>query len=127
MHYFLSTSTTQSTYFSCIFSFIMIYSAIHQSQGGIFMKQYDSQALEQRVLQVATYFIAHNSTIRATAEQLGYAKSCVHYDLQRRLPKIDRTLYEQAQIILEKNSQERHIRGGEVTKRKFAALRSRKS
>ena len=44
----------------------------------------------------------------------------VHKDVTERLPKINSRLYKQVKAVLEKNKQERHIRGGMATKRKYA-------
>ena len=46
-----------------------------------------------------------------------------HKDVTERLPFIDPALAEQVRKILEKNLSERHIRGGESTKRMYAAKR----
>ena len=42
-----------------------------------------------------------------------------HKDLSERLARIDRTLYAQVKEILELNKAERHIRGGNATRRKY--------
>lgn len=42
-----------------------------------------------------------------------------HKDMTERLYAIDRALYEQAREILDKNKAERHLRGGEATRRKY--------
>lgn len=74
----------------------------------------------ERVLHVAEYINDTNNTIRATAEEFGYSKSCVHNDLSKRLPKIDPELYRKTQKILNQHFAEKHIRGGESTRRKYA-------
>ena len=38
------------------------------------MKEY----IEERVIEVATYIIEHNATVRQTAKQFGISKSTVH-------------------------------------------------
>ena len=43
----------------------------------------------------------------------------VHKDLSERLRSIDRGLYAQARIVLERNKAERHLRGGEATRKKY--------
>ncbi len=40
-------------------------------------------------------------------------------DLAERLRAVDRALYEQARQILDTNKAERHLRGGEATRRKY--------
>ncbi len=48
----------------------------------------------------------------------------IHKDVSERLPYIKPDLAEQVYCILQKNKQERHIRGGMATKRKYAQLRA---
>ena len=75
--------------------------------------------LIERVLQVSGYIKDTHDTIRETAKKFGYSKSTVHNDVSYRLKKIDYKLYEQTRKILEENFAEKHIRGGESTKRKY--------
>ena len=60
---------------------------------------------------------------RAAAEWFGVSKSTVHKDVSERLEQIQPDLYTQVKEILEQNKQERHIRGGLATKRKYALRR----
>ena len=48
------------------------------------------------------------------------SKSTVHKDVSERLEQVQPELYAQVKEILEQNKQERHIRGGLATKRKYA-------
>ncbi|MGL5150193.1 MAG: sporulation transcriptional regulator SpoIIID [Clostridium sp.] len=82
------------------------------------MKDY----IEERVLEVAQYIIDSQATIRKTAKEFGVSKSTIHKDMTERLPKINPTIAEQAQNILELNKSERHIRGGKATKLKYKAI-----
>jgi len=75
--------------------------------------------LEQRACDLAVYMIENRATVRAAAKQFGISKSTVHKDLTDRLEHINKSLYLQVQEILAVNKQERHIRGGLATKRKF--------
>lgn len=72
--------------------------------------------IQDRVLNYANYIISNNCTIRACAKKFNTAKSSVHYDLKYRLPKISLTTYLTVKTILEKNFQEKHLRGGEATR-----------
>ena len=47
------------------------------------------------------------------------SKSTVHKDLTERLKKINRELYQSARGILDTNKAERHLRGGEATRKKY--------
>lgn len=79
--------------------------------------------INQRVIETAQYFINHNSTVRETSKQFGVSKSTTHKDLTERLPRINPILYEQVNNIIEKNKQERHIRGGIATQKKLKGLK----
>lgn len=81
--------------------------------------------MEQRACDVAVWMIDHRATVRAAAEQFGISKSTVHKDLQERLPHCNRTLYAQVKQVMDENKAERHIRGGEATRRKYKGDTSR--
>ena len=74
---------------------------------------------QKRVLEFATYIVENNATIRQTAKYFSMAKSTVHYDIQKRLFGINQQLYEKVKTILKNNFDEKHIRGGEATKRLY--------
>lgn len=76
--------------------------------------------LVERTLNVAGFINGTHETIRAAAKQFGYSKSTIHTDLSKRLQLIDPVLYEETKKILDENFAEKHIRGGESTRRKFA-------
>ena len=75
--------------------------------------------IEERVLNLAKYITKEETTIRDTAKRFGISKSTVHLDLRKRLPKLDRDLYEEVDAILNTNLSERHIRGGMATKERY--------
>lgn len=75
-----------------------------------------------RAVVLGEYIIENKTTVRAAARQFGISKSTVHKDVSERLKKEDPVLYKQVKDILEINKQERHIRGGLATKRKYASL-----
>lgn len=76
--------------------------------------------LKTRVMTVARHIYYTHDTIRKTAKIYGYSKSTVHNDVSVKLRYIDFGLYEKTKKILEENFNEKHIRGGEATKRKYA-------
>ena len=78
-----------------------------------------SDNIDQRACELAVYMIETGATVRITARKFGISKSTVHKDLQNRLPHCNMALYTQVREVLNKNKQERHIRGGMATKRKF--------
>ncbi len=75
---------------------------------------------EDRAVRFALYIIENGATVRQTAGVFGVSKSTVHKDVTERLPAINNKLYRQVKAVLEKNKQERHIRGGQATKLKYA-------
>lgn len=68
---------------------------------------------------LAVYIIETGATVRAAAARFGISKSTVHKDLTERLPHYSHVLYAQVRDVLEKNKQERHIRGGLATRKKY--------
>ena len=81
-----------------------------------------ADTIDQRACELAVYMIETGATVRSTAKKFGISKSTVHKDLQNRLPKANSILYAQVRAVLETNKQERHIRGGMATKRKYQQL-----
>lgn len=75
--------------------------------------------IEERARALAVYIIEHNATVRNAASYMRVSKSTVHKDLSERLRYIDYPLFTQAKAILEQNKAERHLRGGEATRRKY--------
>ncbi len=78
-----------------------------------------SETLEQRACELAVYIIETGATVRAAANHFHISKSTVHKDLSQRLPKYNLVLYTKVRKILDRNKQERHIRGGMATKKKY--------
>lgn len=75
--------------------------------------------IEDRVLVLAEHILKTNDTIRGAALRYGVSKSTVHIDVSKRLKKIDTKMYQKIKKILEKNFSEKHIRGGNSTKKKY--------
>ncbi|MFV0439765.1 MAG: sporulation transcriptional regulator SpoIIID [Lachnospirales bacterium] len=73
----------------------------------------------ERVLQVAIYIIEEKATVRSAGKHFGISKSSIHKDITERLPIIDKDLYNKATFVLKTNKDERHIRGGLATKKKY--------
>lgn len=78
-----------------------------------------ADTIDQRACELAVYMIETGATVRSTAKKFGISKSTVHKDLQNRLPRCNKLLYNQVREVLEKNKQERHIRGGLATRQKY--------
>lgn len=75
--------------------------------------------IEERVIQLAKYIIDNKDTVRGAAKKFGISKSTVHKDVTERLRKINPMLAREIKIILDENKAERHIRGGEATRKKY--------
>ena len=75
--------------------------------------------IKTRACALAVYMIETGATVRAAAQHFGISKSTVHKDLTGRLRQYDPLLYQQAREVLDLNKQERHIRGGMATRRKY--------
>lgn len=73
-----------------------------------------------RTLKEAEYIAETGATVRACAKVFHFSKSTVHKDVTERLENIDRGLYKKVKKVLKKNLAERHIRGGEATRKKYA-------
>ncbi len=73
----------------------------------------------RRVLEVAEYVLGHQATVRDAAKAFGISKSTVHKDLTERLPQVNPVLAQQVREVLGHNKAERHLRGGEATRRKY--------
>lgn len=75
--------------------------------------------IKARVLKEANYIIETNNTIREISKYLKVSKSTVHNDLSKRLKKIDLTLYNKVNQILDYHYSIKHLNGGEKTKLKY--------
>ena len=82
--------------------------------------------IEDRVITVADYIAKTGATVRAAAQKFGYSKSTVHKDVAERLRYIDDELFFKVRKVLDINLKERHLRGGEATKRKYKILLDKK-
>ena len=84
-------------------------------------------AIEKRVLAAAEYIAETGSTVRQTARVLGVSKSTVHKDMETRLPRLSDALAREVAAVFARNKAERHLRGGEATRRRYAQNREDKS
>ena len=81
-----------------------------------------ADTIDERACELAVYMIETGATVRNAAQKFGISKSTVHKDLQCRLPRYNPLLYQQVRTVLDTNKNERHIRGGMATKRKYQKL-----
>ncbi len=87
--------------------------------GGLRLKDY----IRMRVKEVANYIYETKATVRQTAKIYGVSKSTIHKDVTERLLKIDPELANRVKKVLIFNKAERHIRGGEATRRKYKNMK----
>ena len=79
--------------------------------------------IQTRVVDAADFIAGTGATVRACAAKFGVSKSTVHKDMRDRLPKIDKVLARKVDKVLGINRAERHIRGGQATRMKYAKQR----
>ena len=74
---------------------------------------------KERCEALGEFVIETGATVRCAALHFGISKSTVHKDLSHKLKYYNNAMYKEVKEILEKNKAERHIRGGEATRRKY--------
>lgn len=72
-----------------------------------------------RCEEVARYMIENGATVRNAAAKFGISKSTVHKEMTTRLRYVSYPLFLEVREVLETNKAERHIRGGEATRKKY--------
>ena len=77
---------------------------------------------KERCEVLGEYLVENKSTVRAVANRFFISKSTVHKDVTQVLKGVNRSLYEDVQRLLNKNKQERHLRGGEATRLKYSEM-----
>lgn len=75
--------------------------------------------VEERAIELGSYIVEHQATVRAAAKKFGVSKSTVHMDVSERLRRLHPQLYGQVRTVLDINKSERHIRGGMATREKY--------
>ena len=74
---------------------------------------------DDRAVVLGEYIIDTGATVRATAKVFKISKSTVHKDVTERLRRVSPSLYRKVAEVLRVNKEERHIRGGLATKKKY--------
>lgn len=77
----------------------------------------------ERAEKFALYLVENKSTIRKSADVFGVSKSTFHNDVSNKLKNINKYLYAEVKKILDENFKEKHIRGGESTKKKYLIIK----
>ena len=83
------------------------------------MKQY----IEERVLSVADYVINNKATIRETAKVFGVSKATIQKDVTIRIYKLNPIKSSEVEKVILLNKRERHLRGGEATRRRYFRIK----
>lgn len=79
--------------------------------------------IEERVIAEAWCLYENELTVREVAKRFKVSKTTVHIDMRKKLPRIMNLLAIEVDKVLSKNKAERHIRGGEATRRKYSSLK----
>lgn len=82
---------------------------------------YETQ--KERCEALAAYIIEQKATVRQAARVFSVSKSTVHKDITVRLHYLNPALYHAVSEVLAQNKSERHLRGGEATRRKYLQAR----
>ncbi len=79
----------------------------------------------ERIIEEGNYIANTGATVRQTAKLFHFSKSTVHKDVAERLKYVDKELYLRVKKVLKINLDERHIRGGLATKKKYKTLKAK--
>jgi len=82
-----------------------------------------AEDIDRRVYEEARFIVSTGATVRACAARFGVSKTTIHKDMRQRLQRQSPGLAAEVGDVLERNLRERHIRGGQATKRKYSAMR----
>lgn len=85
------------------------------------MKDY----VETRVREIAEYIAETGATVRQCARRFGVSKTTVHKDMRERLPRVCPALTGPVGCAMKRNREDRHIRGGDATRRKYLRKKAR--
>ena len=80
--------------------------------------------VEARVMEIAEYIVDTGATVRQCAKRFGVSKTTVHKDMRERLPVVCPALAAPVARVLRFNREDRHIRGGDATRRKYLRQRA---
>ncbi len=81
-------------------------------------------AHKERCVVLGTYIVENRATVRSTAARFGISKSTVHKDVTEHLRHVNPALCRAVAEVLEQNKSERHLRGGEATRRRYSRIRT---
>ena len=79
---------------------------------------------KERCIVIAEYVIETRATVRSAAKHFCISKSTVHKDLTEKLKYVSPNLLSEVKKVLNLNKSERHVRGGEATRKKYMKKRA---
>ncbi len=82
--------------------------------------------IDKRTQEIAVYMLETGATVRGAAARFGISKSTVHKDLTERLEGVNPALFFRVRELLDRNKAERHLRGGEATRKKYRSVHEKK-
>ncbi|MBQ2956825.1 MAG: sporulation transcriptional regulator SpoIIID [Clostridia bacterium] len=74
----------------------------------------------ERIHRTADYILETGATVRACAAHFKVSKTTVHKDMRERLKKLNPEKAARVSRVLDGNREERHLRGGNATRLKYA-------
>ncbi len=77
---------------------------------------------ETEIINLANYILDYKLTIRGAGKVFCIPKSTLHYNVTTKLKEIDYGLYFKLHKYLQNNFNEKHIRGGLATKKKYKKM-----
>lgn len=82
-----------------------------------------AEQAQERCVILGQYIIDNSATVRGAAKEFGISKSTVHQDVTSKLARVNPKLHKKVKKVLDKNKQERHLRGGMATQKKYAEMK----
>ncbi len=79
----------------------------------------------RRCERLGRYIVEHGATVREAAKEFQISKSTVHKDVRTVLHSVNFSLWREVGAVLDKNKSERHLRGGEATRKKYGRKEKR--
>lgn len=73
----------------------------------------------ERCEKIASYIIDSGATVRVAAVRFCVSKSTVHKDITEKLKYVNPAMHHEVARVLALNKSERHLRGGEATRKKY--------
>lgn len=83
------------------------------------------ELIVQRTLNEARYILQHKCTVRDAAKIFFISKSTLHKDVTVRLRYVDKRMYEDVKKVLDFNLAQRHLRGGNATKKMYESKKAK--